>query len=499
MRQLNIVAYCRVSTEKEDQLNSLEAQKAFFEEFAVKNSHNLLHIYADEGISGTKLKKRKEFLKLLEDSEKGLFDMVVVKDISRFARNTVDLLTSTRHLKALGIETMFLTSNQTVLGNSEFVLTIFGALAQEESANISKRVKFGKRITAEKGRVPNYVFGYDKPVGDSYNLLIDQKEAEIVRKIYRWYTEEGYGCTKISMMLNAEGIKTKRGCHFSQNAVARILTNPIYTGKVINCKQEVTDFLTGQRRKNDESNWFIKENPNLQIVDDTLFFQAQMALKERSEKSHVCRQRQSNKYQFSTLIKCGCCGYSFRRFQRNPQNSYIRWICSGRNSKGSQSCPNTTKIEEKFLLTTIKTYLISYLSKSSSSIRLIKTAFQRIYRPEETLQEKKQTAVLSLSKLSRSKKKYLDLYENDIISIEELKDKLKQIREETLAAEKSLQALEPSQKVSALVITESSFFHSLDQIVCMEYATNALIKKLVEKIQIDQSGKIDIFIQDLHI
>mgnify|MGYP000942627376 CR=1 FL=1 len=151
MLKVNIAAYCRVSTDKSDQLNSLEAQKKFFAEFTERNGHNLVRLYADEGISGTKIKNRKEFQRLMRDAKQGLFEMVVVKDISRFARNTVDFLQSIRALKALGIETTFLTANMTVLGNSEFVLTIFGALAQEESANTSKRVKFGKKLNAEKG------------------------------------------------------------------------------------------------------------------------------------------------------------------------------------------------------------------------------------------------------------------------------------------------------------------------------------------------------------
>ena len=187
---MNIAAYCRVSTEKEDQLNSLEAQKEFFAEYTKRTGDNLVRLYADEGLSGTKIKNRKEFLRMMEDAERGLFDMVVVKDISRFARNTVDLLQNVRRLKALGIETQFLTANMTSMGNSEFVLTIFGALAQEESANTSKRVKFGKKLNAEKGRVPNIVFGYDKTKGDYFNLAINPEEAEAVRQIYRWYVDE---------------------------------------------------------------------------------------------------------------------------------------------------------------------------------------------------------------------------------------------------------------------------------------------------------------------
>lgn len=182
---MNIAAYCRVSTDKADQLNSLEAQKQFFSEYTQRTGDNLVRLYADEGISGTKIKNRKEFLRMMADAEHGLFDMVVVKDISRFARNTVDLLQNVRKLKALGIETQFLTANMTSMGNSEFVLTIFGALAQEESANTSKRVKFGKKMNAEKGRVPNIVYGYDKTIGDYFNLAINEEEAAVIRQIYK--------------------------------------------------------------------------------------------------------------------------------------------------------------------------------------------------------------------------------------------------------------------------------------------------------------------------
>ena len=123
---MNIAAYCRVSTDKADQLNSLEAQKEFFTEYIKRTGGTLVRLYADEGISGTKTKNRTEFRRMMADAEHGLFDTVLVKDISRFARNTVDLLQNVRKLKALGIETQFLTANMTNMGNSEFVLTMFG-------------------------------------------------------------------------------------------------------------------------------------------------------------------------------------------------------------------------------------------------------------------------------------------------------------------------------------------------------------------------------------
>ena len=276
---MNLVGYCRVSTDTSDQINSLEAQKKFFEEYAKKNGHNLVRIYADEGISGTKTKNRKEFLRLMRDAGNGLFDMVVVKDISRFARNTVDLLNSTRTLKALNIETLFLTANMTVLGNSEFVLTIFGALAQEESANTSKRVKFGKQRNAEKGRVPNIVYGYDKTKGDYFNLQINDNEAKVIRRIFDMYVNEGHGATKIAIKLNDEGLKTKRNSNWSQNAISRILKNELYIGKIINGKEEIADFLTGVRKSKDESDWLVVDRPDLAIVDPEIFHKAPCILK----------------------------------------------------------------------------------------------------------------------------------------------------------------------------------------------------------------------------
>ncbi len=290
---------------------------------------------------------------MMSDAEHGLFDMVVVKDISRFARNTVDLLQNVRKLKSLGIETQFLTANMTSMGNSEFVLTIFGALAQEESANTSKRVKFGKKMNAEKGRIPNIVYGYNKTIGDYFNLEINQEEAAIIRQIYQWYTKEGYGAAKISNKLNERGLKTKRNCRWSQNAVCRILTNELYTGKIINGKQEVADFLTGRRTDKDETDWMVVERPDLRIIEPEVYEKAQQILQSRKKAFNIKHERQSNKYLFSTIIKCKECGWSFRRTVRTYKNTYVRWVCSGHNGRGADSCPNAVTVDEEELNTKI--------------------------------------------------------------------------------------------------------------------------------------------------
>lgn len=493
---MNIVAYCRVSTDKEDQLNSLETQKEFFLEYTKRTGDNLIKLYADEGISGTKIKNRKEFQRMLADAEKGLFDMVVVKDISRFARNTVDLLQSVRKLKSLGIETQFLTANMTSMGNSEFVLTIFGALAQEESANTSKRIKFGKKMNAEKGRVPNIVYGYDKTIGDYFNLSINEEEAKVIRQMYKWYTEEGFGGAKIANMLNERGIKTKRGNNWSQNSICRILTNEIYIGKIINGKEEIADFLTGQRKEKDESEWLVTVRPELRIIDDETFDKAQDILKGRHDSFKLTHERQSNKYLFSTLIKCKDCGWSFRRTVRQYKNTYVRWVCSGHNGRGADSCPNAVTVDEEELIQALQEYFQDVLSKKKKVIDRVIKEFQRVYKAKDENVEYEKELNAELNKLRKSREKYMDMYTDDLISREELNEKIGGMRKEIERLENELKMvsyhLTKGEQLEAIL---NSTFKQMEDITDVHEMTNAQLKRLIQKIEVDKDGNVDIYLR----
>lgn len=493
---MNIAAYCRVSTDKEDQLNSLETQKEFFAEYTDRTGDTLVRLYADEGISGTKIKNRKEFLRMMEDAERGLFEMVVVKDISRFARNTVDLLQNVRKLKALGIETQFLTANMTSMGNSEFVLTIFGALAQEESANMSKRVKFGKKMNAEKGRVPNIVFGYDKTIGDYFNLTVNEQEAAVVRQIYQWYLEEGYGAAKISNMLNERGIKTKRNCKWSQNGICRILTNELYTGKIINGKQEVADFLTGKRMDKDETEWMVSERPDLRIIDDEAFEKAQEIMKARYNAFHMTRERQSNKHLFSTLIKCKECGWSFRRSVRTYKNTYVKWVCSGRNGHGADSCPNATTVEEDELIEVLQEYFADILKQKKRVISYVVGEFQRVYKAKDENLEYEKELTAQLTKLQKARQKYMDMYTDDLISREELNEKIGGMRKEIERLENELKMvsyhLTKGEQLEAVL---NNTFREIEDIVDVRQMTNAQLKRIIKKIEVDKDGNVDIYLR----
>ncbi|MEZ3469451.1 MAG: recombinase family protein [Schaedlerella sp.] len=493
---MNIAAYCRVSTDKEDQLNSLEAQKAFFAEYTTRTGDTLIRLYADEGISGTKIKNRKEFLRMMSDAEHGLFDMVVVKDISRFARNTVDLLQNVRKLKSLGIETQFLTANMTSMGNSEFVLTIFGALAQEESANTSKRVKFGKKMNAEKGRVPNIVYGYNKTIGDYFNLEINQEEAVIIQQIYQWYTKEGYGAAKISNKLNERGLKTKRNCRWSQNAVCRILTNELYTGKIINGKQEVADFLTGRRTDKDETDWMVVERPDLRIIEPETYETAQQILQSRNKAFNMKHERQSNKYLFSTLIKCKECGWSFRRTVRTYKNTYVRWVCSGHNGRGADSCPNAVTVDEEELIQALQEYFAEMLKQKKNVIQNVVREFQRIYKAKDENIEYEKELNQQLARLQKTRQKYMDMYTDDLISREELNTKIGGMRKEIERLENELKMVSYHlTKGEQLEHILGNTFKAVEDITDVHQMTNEQLKQIIQKIEVDKEGNVDIFLR----
>lgn len=493
---MRIAAYCRVSTDKADQLNSLEAQKKFFTEYVERTGNTLVRLYADEGISGTKVKKRKQFLQMMADAETGLFEHVVVKDISRFARNTVDLLQNIRTLKQLGIETEFLTANMTSMGNSEFVLTIFGALAQEESANTSKRIKFGKKINAEKGRIPNFVYGYDKTPGDIFNLKINEKEAAVVRRVFRMYTEESYGAAKIGQILNGEGIKTKRGNNWTQEAVCRILTNEIYMGKVINGKVEVADFLTGFRRTKSEEEWYVVDKPELALISREMFERTQEIIASRSEKYKTFKKRTSNRHLFSTLIVCKDCGWSFRQITRTYQNTYVRWVCSGRNGRGAKSCCNATSIGEDVLIARLNEYFRSYIKNKDKIIEHVVDEFHKVYKEEDVNLQQEKELKAEYEKLKAFRIKYMEMFANEMINKEEFNNYVGDSKQRMEQIEGELKLVKHRiSKTGELKSILEKTFKTIEDIIETGKMTNGQLRKIIERIEVDHEGNVDIFMK----
>lgn len=495
---MKVVAYCRVSTNKDEQLDSLETQQKFFNEYAKRNKYSLVKIYADEGKSGTKMRNRTELLKLLSDANRKLFDIVLIKDVSRLARNTLDFLTSIRKLKSLGITVIFVNYDQTSSDSSEFMLTMLSAIAQEESSNTSKRVKFGKKMNAEKGRVPNIVYGYDKIAGDYFNLNINHTESGIVQEIFDMYVNKDKGESKIALELNRRGIKTKRGCKWSQNAISRILTNEIYIGNIINGKQEVYDFLTGVRRNTDKEKWMVVYKPELKIIDNCIFNKVQEIRSSRHKAFKLTSERRSEKNLFSKLIKCSCCGSSFRKQTRTYQNTYIKWICSGRNANGTASCQNKTAIKEDILLDAIKQYFVSILKDKPNVMKDFIAQFNKKYKEKDSNEMTEKELIAQINKLKKSKQKYIDMFDNDIINLDELKLK-------TANLNNRIEKLNEDLKLTKLNITQNDLFQNslaetfkdIETLVSVPNITNNLLSRVIDRIAVDEKGEIDVYIKVL--
>ena len=496
---MNIAAYCRVSTDKDEQLHSLDAQKSFFTEYAAKNGHRLVKLYADEGITGTSLKKREEFKKLMRDAEAGIFEMVVVKDISRFARNTVDFLQSIRSLKAMGINTTFLTANMTSLGDSEFILTIFGAMAQEESANLSKRVKFGKLVNAKKGRVPQRIYGFDRV--DNFTLKINPIEAETVRQIYDMYVNRGLGCRRIATELNGAGILTKYNCDWNTTGVRRVLSNPIYAGELVNNKYTVKDYLVGKQVKRPAAENIHHQRGEWAIIDRSVFDQAQIILSER-QKQYDCGEpfrgaRYSSKHIFSTLIKCSCCGHSFARRVYTGKTTRIYWKCSVNQQQTKKICPNTQKVSEPELLEAIRQYLNERIANRDVFIEsVVREAVSRLDAgadvPTTDSLERKITA------LTRRKEKLQELYINEVLTIEELKSKVNEINRELEAIKASLTDIKiRDAQENDVEKAAEQYADEVKRFLDLSVITNLDMRKVIEKVIVEPSGKVTIYIEKL--
>ena len=324
-------AYCRVSTDKEDQANSFESQQRYFREYIERNPDwELYEIFADEGFSGTNTKKRKEFNRMMACAKAGDFDLILTKEISRFARNTLDSIYYTRELKKHGVGVIFLNDNiNTLDGDAELRLAIMASIAQEESRRTSERVKWGQRRQMEQGVVfGRDMLGYDVRGGRMY---INEEGAGIVRLIFHKFVNEGKGAHVIARELREEGIPPMRRVKEWQSAVIlRTIRNEKYCGDLVQKKTYTPDFLSHEKKVNrGQEEFIIIKDHHEPIVSREIFEKANRILEERSL-SQKGRAKYSNRYPFSGKIKCGGCGSSYvaRYKTRKDGSKYKAWRCN---------------------------------------------------------------------------------------------------------------------------------------------------------------------------
>lgn len=297
-------------------------------------------------------------------------------------------------------------------------------------------------------------------------------------------------------MLNERGLKTKRNCSWSQNAVCRILANELYTGKIINGKQEVTDFLTGTRTDKDESEWLVTDRPDLRIIEPEQFDKAQEILHGRHYAFNMKRERQSNKYLFSTLIKCKECGWSFRRTVRTYKNTYVRWVCSGHNGKGADSCPNAVTVDEDELIQVLEEYFAGLLKSKKNIISYVVKEFTKVYKAKNDNENYAKELNAQLARLKKTRQKYMDMYTDDLISREELNEKIGGMKAEMERLENDLKLVQYNlDKGDQLEDIIKKTFQSIEDITSVRDMTNEQLKKIIQKIEVDKDGNVDIYLR----
>lgn len=332
-----VAAYCRVSTDQEDQTNSFESQQRYFRQYIERHPDwELYEVFADEGISGTNTKKRKEFNRMIACAKNGDFDLIITKEISRFARNTLDSIYYTRDLKKHGVGVIFMNDNiNTLDGDAELRLAIMSSIAQEESRKTSERVKWGQKRQMEQGVVfGRSMLGYDVAGG---KMTVNDEGAKVVRLIFHKFVNEGKGTHVIARELREEGIHPMRVKEWSSTVILRVIRNEKYCGDLVQKKTYTPDFLSHEKKYNrGQEEFIIVKDHHEPIISRELFDEANCILDARSL-SQKGKSKHSSRYPFSGKIKCGCCGSSYvaRYKTRKDGSRYKAWRCQEAAKHGS--------------------------------------------------------------------------------------------------------------------------------------------------------------------
>lgn len=442
---LKVSYYARVSTEKEEQINSLENQVSFFEDYIKKNS-NWIYVggYVDEGISGTTSLKRENFMKMIEDGKRKKFDLIVAKEVSRFSRDTIDSLLYTRKLLEYDVCVYFLSDNIITASNDgELRLTIMSSIAQDEVRKISERTKFGFKRALEKGTVlgTDNIWGYKKDKG---KLVIDKEEALLIRDIFSTYANDSkIGLKKLSTLLKGLGYCNRNGNPIHQNTLKRIIQNPKYKGYYTGGLSTVVDYRSKKRNFNEPTDWKVFKDYDKvpPIVSEELWEKANQKLWQRSKNAKGDRKYQ-NKYALSGKLYCQKhqCGFvrKVRHYKDKPDVIY--WYCKDFHDTGKKNCvPACFKEEDIYtmLLSIFQTYeiykedicneLLSFYLEASKTDELLEQAIK--------LQN-------DLAKLHRKKDNLLDLALEGLLSKEDLASKKVSIEIEIKQKQVRLKELE---------------------------------------------------------
>ena len=493
--QLRVAAYCRVSTELEEQQNSYQVQIAYYTDLINKKKEwTLAGIFADEGISGTQTKKRTEFNRMIRMCRNKKIDLVITKSISRFARNTVDCLEYVRQLKDLGIGVIFEKENiNTLTMTSELMIALYGSFAQAESESISKNVSWGKEKAYREGKVQfqyKHLLGYKKGADGKPEII--PEEAETVKLIYTMFLD-GHSMKNIALILHVKGIHTKTGStEWRTNTITRILQNEKYVGDALLQKTFTSDCITHKVVKNHgERPMYLVTNHHDPIIDRDTYNRVQQELARRNSKRKISDKtvteqgKYSSKYALSELLICGHCGTPYRRTTWAARGKkQIVWRCLSRLEHGKKYCPDSPTIKEEQLHRGILRAINNYYSCRNDIVRILKANIGSV------LECQGQEEILSVEK----RLKEIDQARTDLVNLiasggcdeDKLDSEFAKLYAEEQGLSERLTMLKSQNKTSEE--TQAKLDKIMDMIEHekfeLETFDNVLIRKLIECVKI---------------
>lgn len=502
--KLRVCFYARVSTDKDEQLHSLSAQISFFNDYISKVPNwEFVGSYIDEGISGTQVKNREEFLRMIEDAKRHKFDLILTKEISRFSRSTLDSIKYTQELLANGVGVYFLNDNiNTILPDSELRLTMMSSIAQDEVRRLSERVSFGMKRSIDNGVVLgcSNIYGYVKDKG---KLVIDEEQAEMIKIIFDKYANTTDGLSKVSRYLFSLGYKSRTGKRIDTTILTRIIENPKYKGYYCGHKSKVLDYRTKQKKKLNESDWIIyKDYDNVPpIVSEELWERANMKLKQRQDSftnRAVKKEVFQNRYTYSGKIYCGCHNLTYHRSSAGKRKNNPVWECQVYRKESLKGCSNPRVFELE--LDEVFKDMFNKLFKKRNNIfnEILNECKNYLETNNSELDIKNLESKILV--LNNKKDKLLELIMEEYLSKEDYKRQVNILNEEINTYQEKIDELKNNKKNKNYIenkINEikSSLEKCLEDNECYSDVFNELIDRIIVHKQNDKQIKLDIFIK----
>lgn len=382
---LRVTYYARVSSDTDEQLNSLDNQIAYYENFIKKNkAWTFVPGYIDEGLSGISTKKRKHFNEMISDAKDNMFDLIITKEISRFARNTLDSLQYTRELLSWGVGVFFQNDNINTLDeDAELRLTIMSSIAQDELRKLSSRVKFGHQQAIKSGVVlgNSRIFGYQK---DGKRLVIDESQAPMVRDLFRLYATGEYSMKQLEKFFYEQGYRNYNGNKIAHTTMSGIISNPKYKGYYVGNKVRIVDMFTKKQKFLPPEEWVMFKDETGEVVpalvSEELWDKANEVLRRRSEdvknRQGVCNHANL----LTGKLFCSHCGAAYYRRESKSKDGTVnsKWVCSNKINNGADACPSFPIYEDE-----IKPILFEVFSETKVDVEALLETYTEMFKSLE--------------------------------------------------------------------------------------------------------------------